>query len=177
MKTRRNSFPALIFKLLFGIFILFLGYRMIHFELSLQRYEKAFLQVKHPENIARIDAFDLEVKYYPATYVDDSTQFQSMFLVGEIRSYSGDWNALKMFYADQPLEVNNSMILPVWSLPLRIYRNDQKSGLDFPRDFLFDPFQANILQSLQEYYHPEKISQHLGETEGSVYFVYMMDDP
>lgn len=41
-------------------------------------------------------AFDLEVNYYPATYVDDSIKFQSAFLVGEIRSYDGDWNALKL---------------------------------------------------------------------------------
>lgn len=41
-------------------------------------------------------AFDLEVNYYPATYVDDSIKFQSAFLVGEIRSYDGDWNALRL---------------------------------------------------------------------------------
>ena len=150
---------------------------MIRFELSLGTYEKAFLQVKHPENTTRIDSFSLEVNYYPATYVDDSIHFQAAFLVGEIRSYDGDWSALKTFYANKPLQVSDLIILPVWSLPLRIHRNGQKRGLDFPRDFSFDPFQANILQSLQEYYNPGKMSRHLGRMESSIYFVYVMVDP
>jgi hypothetical protein len=174
--AKHKPLPVKTLRILLAVFILFIGHRVIGFELSIRKYEKAFLQVEHPEHTTRIDAFDLEVNYYPATYVDASIQFQSAFLVGEIRSYDGNWNALKIFYAKKKLEVSTSNSLPVWSLPLRIYRNDHRNGLDFPRDFSYDPFQADILQSLQDYYNPKKMSQRLGDAERSVYFVYVMAD-
>lgn len=114
---------------------------------------------------------------YPATYVEDSIKFQSAFLVGEIRNYDGDWNALKGSYASKPLEVGDSIILPVWSLPLRIYRNDQTSGLDFPRTFSLDPCDANVLHSRQEDYNSGKMSQLFDGMKGSIYFVYVTVEP
>ena len=68
-------------------------------------------------------------------------------------------------------------MLPVWSLPLRIYRSNEKSGLDFPKEFSFDLFDANALRSLQEYYNPKRIAQHLDGMESSIYFVYVKVDP
>lgn len=49
--------------------------------------------------------------------------------------------------------------------------------VDQDQGFSFDPFDANVLQSLQEYYNPKRMSQQLGEMESSVYFVYVMVDP
>lgn len=46
--------------------------------------------------------------------------------------------------------------------------------VDQGQGFSFDPFDANVLQSLQEYYNPKRMSQQLGEMESSVYFVYVM---
>jgi len=177
MNAKHKSLLTKVVRLLIAVLILFLGYRITSFELRLKKYEKAFLQVEHPEHTTRLDSFDLEVNYYPATYVDDSIQFQSSFLVGEIRSYDGNWDALKTFYAYKGLEVNHANLVPVWPVPLQIERSAQQSWLPFPHEFSFDPFQADILQALQEHYSSDKLTQRLGGSEGSLYFVYMFADP
>lgn len=177
VSTQRKSSLTKIAKLLIAVLILFLGYRMLSVELLLQKYEKAFLQVKHPEHTTRLDSFDLEVNDYPATYVDDSIQFQSAFLVGEIRSYDGNWEELKTFYSDKALETSRANRLPVWPMPLQIERGDQGSRLDFPHEFSFDPSQVQILQALQDHYSSDRSMQRLGKAKGDIYFVYMFAEP
>ena len=177
MSIKPWPFLGITMRVLVGLFVLFIGYRMVLFELQLRKLEKAFLQTEHPENTQRIDSLTVKVNYYPATYVDDSMQFQSAFLVGEIRSYDGNWDALKTFYTNKHLEVGNSKLLSVWMVPLQIERNDQRSWLDVPDGFSFDPFQADILQALQEHYSSNKLTQRLGRVERSIYFVYIFADP
>ena len=177
MSTKHKSLLLKTSRILVAVFILFIAYRMVSSELNMRKYENAFLQVKHPENTTHVDSLDLEVNYYPATYVDDSIQFQSAFLVGQIRSYDGDWDALKTSYAGKELEMNGANILPVWAVPLQIEHNDQTIRLDFPHDFSFDPFQADILQALQDHYPSNKLTQRLGGAKRSIYFVYMFADP
>jgi hypothetical protein len=177
VSTQHKSSLTKIAKLLIAVLILFLGYRIVSVELLLKKYEKAFLQVKHPEQTTRLDSFGLEVNDYPATYVDDSIQFQSAFLVGEIRSYDGNWEALKTFYSDQALETSKADRLPVWPVPIQIERGDQGSRLDFPHELSFDPFQAQILQALQDHYSSGRSMQRLGRAEGNIYFVYMFAEP
>lgn len=177
VKTRRKPLLTKIIRLLVAVLILFAGYSMGSSELGLRKYEKAFAQVEHPENTMRLDAFDLEVDYYPATYMDDSILFQSAFLVGEIRSYNGNWDVLRAFYSDQGLEISNTNLLPVWTIPLQIEHNAQRSWLGFPQEFSYDPFQADILQVLQDHYSSTNLAQRFGKAQGSIYLVYMFADP
>lgn len=179
MKPERNRYLGILGRVLFSLSLLFPGYRVLRFELSLQRYEKAFLHVEHPANTTRLDSFQFEINHYPATYVDDSVQFQSTFLVGELRSYDGDWASLQTFHAGQQLEVGGSNVLPVslWTLPLEIHSDRQGSWLEFPSGFSFDPFQADILKELQEPYDPRQIAQTSGAAGNNIYLVYATVDP
>jgi hypothetical protein len=160
-----------------ALLMLLLGYRVASFELGLRRYEKTFLQVEHPEHTERMDSLDLEVNYYPATYVDDSIQFQSAFLIGEIRSYDGNWDLLQAFYAHKGSKAGEADLLPLWTMPLQIERGDQRSWLDFPDGFFYEPLQADVLQALRAHYPSNTLTQQFGEVEGSLYFVYMLVDP
>ena len=62
VNTKHCSQLVKTLRIVVAVFILLTGHRIISFELSLRKYEKAFLRVKHPENSTRVDAFDLEVK-------------------------------------------------------------------------------------------------------------------
>jgi hypothetical protein len=85
----------------------------------------------------------------------------------------GNWDALKTFYVDKGLEVSNANLAPVWTIPLQIEHNDQRSWLDFSDEFSDDPSQSDILQALQDHYSSDRSMQRLGEVEGNIYFVYM----
>jgi hypothetical protein len=179
MQSKRNRYLGITGRVFFSIALLFLGYRVLRFELSLQSYEKTFLYMEHPANTTRLDSLQFELNDYPATYVDHSVQFQSTFLVGELRSYDGDWASLQTFHADQQLERNGSNVLPVrlWTMPLQIHNDSQRSWLEFPSDFSFDPFQADLLKELQESYDLKRIVQTSGGSENNLYLVYATVDP
>jgi hypothetical protein len=174
MSPTRNSYLIIALRMLFGIFILFLCYRMIRFELSLKRHEHAFLQIEHPEGTTRVDSFGLEIDYYPATYADDSIRFQSAFLVGELRSYNGNWDDLKTFYSAKRMDVGSSDRLFVGVLPVEMDMDGEKNWLGFPPDFSYDPFQADILSELQSYYRSRKIPQM--QIDENLYLVYIAPD-
>ena len=179
MQSKRNRYLGITGRVFFSIALLFLGYRVLRFELSLQRYEKAFLYMEDPANTTRLDSLQFEIDHYPATYVNDSVEFQSTFLVGELRSYNGDWASLKTFHAGQELEVGGSNVLPIglWTLPLEIHSDSQGSWLEFPSDFSFDPFQADILKELQESYDLRQIARTSGAAGNNLYLVYATVDP
>lgn len=174
MSLSRKSYLVVLLRILFGIFILFFVYRIVSFERKLRRYEYAFLQLEHPEGTRQVDSFGLELNYYPATYVDDSIQFQFTFLAGELRSYSGDWNHLKMFYADKRLEVGGANPWFVGVLPVEIDMNGEKDQLNIPAEFSYDPFQADILTELQQYYRSKEIPQIPAGRK--LYLVYITPD-
>jgi hypothetical protein len=100
-------------------------------------------------------------------------------LVGEIRSYTEDWDRVENVYANQPLDASGSNILPVkvWALPLEMDSDGQKYWLEFPSDFSFDSFQADLLKELQESYHLKRIAQTSGGAENNLYLVYATTDP
>jgi hypothetical protein len=174
MSPTPNSYLVIALRMLFGIFILFLGYRMIRFELGLKRYEHDFLQIEHPEGTTRVHSFGLELDYYPATYVDDSIPFPSAFLVGELRSYRGNWDDLKTFYSDKRFEVGSSNPLFIEVLPVEMDMDGEKNWLDFPPDFSYDPFQADILSELQSYCRSKKIPRI--QIDKNLYLVYIAPD-
>ena len=51
MRTKHKPLLLQTSRILVAVFILFIAYRMVSFELNIRKYEKAFLHVEHPENI------------------------------------------------------------------------------------------------------------------------------
>ena len=160
--------------ILLGLFILFISYRVLHSELSLRKYQKDFLQVGHPRGTVLVDSFGQEADYYPATYVDDSVRFKSVYLVGELRRYTGDWHDIQTFYSDKILEADGLNTLPIIVLPVEIQSDGQKTLLKSVSDFSYSPLGYDILEELQHRYLSKGLPQE--ETEGKFYFIYVTPD-
>jgi hypothetical protein len=174
MNPKHSSPFARTLSILLGLFILFLGYKTIHAELTLRKYENAFLQVEHPQGTTRVDSFGLEADYYPATYVDDSVRFKSVYLVGELRSYRGDWSDIQAFYQDKILERGALKALSILSVPVELRSEEQKLLLPSANDFSYSPLDYDVLEELQNYYRAQGLPHK--EAEAKFYLVYVTPD-
>ena len=80
-----------------GLFLLNLLYGRFVTVAVLNSYEETFQGLEHPKNTTQVDAFKFKFWYSPATYRDEAIQERCDFLVGEIRTYPNDWDAVKEF--------------------------------------------------------------------------------
>lgn len=174
MKPKQRLYLLGMVGILFGLCILFVIYGMFRSELSLRKYEKDFLRVAHPQGTALIDSFGLEANYYPATYADDSIRFIPVYLVGELRSYIGEWRDIQNFYAEKILQDGELKTLQVMVLPVEIQSSGQKTSIKFVADYSYAAFEYDMLQSLQPYYHSKGIPQE--GTGRKLYLVYVTPD-
>ncbi len=76
--------------ILLGLFLIYILYGMLVTANVLKSYEETFQHLEHPQDTMLIDAF--KFKYYPDLYQDESIQNQCVYLVGEVRSYSSNWD-------------------------------------------------------------------------------------
>ena len=166
MNPRHRLYLVATLVVLCGFGILFGSYTMLRSRLSLKNYEEAFQQVKHPPATARIDSFALQASYYPATYVDDSISSKGITLVGELRSYTGDWQNIQAFY----LKSTEGDSWPVSALPVEIRSKQGQTILQPVSAFSYDPFDYDLLENLKSYYRSKEISPQ--EAEGKFYLVY-----
>lgn len=172
MGPKNRSYLARTLGILLGLFILSVIYRMVRLELNLRSDQKAFARVEHPQHTERLDSFDLEADYYPATYADHSLRFESVYLIGELRSYSGDWQNIQAFYRDQVLENDRTKILNVMAVPVEIRNAGQETFLKFPGDFSYSPFESDLLDDLQRYYTSRGLPQF--DAGRKFYLIYVV---
>jgi len=134
MNTSYNILLVKTFWLAFGTLFIFISYGTVIAELNSRKHEKAFLRIPRPPNSSQIDSLSLNLSYYPATYADDSTHFRSARLVGELRSYTGNWDNLKLFYNDMLLEDAGQVMV----LPMELHSNSFNFADDFrtPRSIM-----------------------------------------
>jgi hypothetical protein len=174
MNPKHRSYLAKALGLLFGLFVLYIGYSMGSSEFSLRKYKKAFLQVKHAQGTVWVDSFGLGAAYYPATYADDSIHSKSVYLVGELRGYTGDWREIQAFYSGKALKDAGIKALPLLVLPVEIQSHGQKTLLESPSGFHYGPFDSDMLKALQYYYGSKRMPHR--EMEGKFYLVYVTPD-
>jgi hypothetical protein len=132
---------------------------MVRWELNLRNDQKAFTRVEHPQNTERLDSLGLEADYYPATSADHSVRFESVYLIGELRSYSGDWQNIQAFYRDQVLENGGPKRLNVVVFPIEIRSESRETLLKFSDDFSYSPFEYDLLDDLKHYYLSRELPQ------------------
>lgn len=174
MDPKNRSYLARTLGILLGLFILLLVYRMVRSELNLRSDQKAFALLQHPQNTERLDSFDLEADYYPATSADNSVRFESASLIGELRSYSGDWQNIQAFYQDQVLGDGVTKIANVVVFPVEIRSEGQKTLLKFSDDFSYSPFEYDLLDDLKRYYLSRELPQI--DTGRKFYLIYVTSD-
>ena len=105
---------------LLGLFLLNMLYGRFITTTVLNGYEEAFQGLEYPKNTTKIDTFKFKFWYYPATYRDESIQDQCVYLVGEIRTYSNDWDATKTFYEGKTLAHEDTDEIYVGIIPIEL---------------------------------------------------------
>lgn len=174
MKLKTRSYLASIFGILLGLCVLFVTSSLVRSEISLRKYAKAFTRVEHPQSTELVDPFGLEADYYPATYADDAFRFKPVYLVGELRSYAGDWRNIQAFYQDKVLNHDGPNGLRVMVLAVELQSDGQETFLEFSGDFSHSPFEYDMLQALRGYYLSRAVPQT--GTGRKLYLVYITPD-
>lgn len=162
------------FGILLGLFLLFSLYGMFATEVVLRSYEDSFQVLEHPQDTSPLDSFKFKFSYYPATYADDSVKSRCAYLVGEIRSYSSNWDELKAFYKGKKLAHDNADEIYVGIFPIQL---DPEGGVypsfDLDSSFSYSPFDVDVLAKLESHYYFLGFPKGLGENENAIYAVYI----
>jgi len=157
-----------ILGILFGVILLYGGYGLLASQIQQMGYRESFSQLQHPQDTSLVDSLFLKIDYYPATYIDDSINFKSAHFVGELRSYTGDWEDINAFYETKTVEDE----APVVVMPVEVRRNDQQIWLDITSGAVFSPFVADLQSAINDHYRFGGILKKLTETESNLYLVY-----
>ena len=140
----------------------------------LKNYEKTFKQLEHPQGTTLIDVFKFKFSYYPAMYRDESIQSQCAYLVGELRSYTNDWDELKKFYQGKTLLQQDVDKIYVGVFPIQsVSESGTSPWFDLVSDFSYSPFDVDVLARLESHYYFWGFPKGLGESEKKVYAVFI----
>jgi len=170
----KKSFVILGLGTLIGLFLLYTFYELLVDNSNLRKYEAIFQQLEHPQNTSLVDSFRMKLSYYPATYVDESIQSQCAYLVGEIRTYSGNWDELKAFYIGKILPQEDADDIHVGVFPIApVAENGTSPGFDIEQDYAYSPFEVDALSRLEGHYYFWGFPKGLNEGGEDIYAVYI----
>ena len=158
---------------LLGFFLVLALYNRFVTTRILENYRETFFKLEHPEDTRLLDEFQSKFSYYPATYQDESIKNKCVYLVGELRSYTGNWGEIEDFYYGKTVLYDGVGELNVGEFPLLLVQDTATSfGMD--EDYLYGPFAVDILAKLEnDYYfwgYPESLKEF---GEGNIYAVYI----
>jgi len=163
--------------ILLALFLIYSLYDRIVITTALKSYEETFQQLEHPQGTTHIDAFRFKISYYPATYRDESIQNQCAYLVGEVRSYSSDWNELQAFYQGKTLTHGDIEKIYVGLFPIALASESSASpSFDMDSNFSYSPFDVDVLAKLESHYYFWGFPKGLGEGGKEIYAVYIAPD-
>ena len=153
------------FGIALGLFLLNMLYGWFVNATVLNSYEETFQGLKHPKATTNIDAFKFKFWYYPATYRDESIQDRCVYLVGEIRTYANDWDAMKAFYGGKRLLHEDTDEIHVGIIPIELIDIGKLSPLvNTDSRFSYSPFDVDVLEKLRSHYSfwgtPDGFSQN-----------------
>jgi hypothetical protein len=139
--------------ILLGLFLIYILYGMLVTANVLKSYEATFQHLEHPQDTTLIDAFKYQFSYYPATYRDESIQNRCVYLVGEVRNYSSNWDELQTFYQGKTLAHDSIDKINVRILPVELVSESGASpSLDTTSTFSYTPFDVDVLAELESHY-------------------------
>ncbi|MFL7869024.1 MAG: hypothetical protein AB8I58_09360 [Anaerolineales bacterium] len=157
-----------------GLFLIYSLYDGLVTAMALNSYEETFQRLEHPQDTTLIDAFKFKFSYYPATYRDEAIQSQCAYLVGEVRSYAGDWDELEAFYQGTTLthDGTNEIHLGVFPIQL-ISESGVPPSFDLDSTFSYSPFDVDVLARLESRYYFWGFPKGLSEGVKDVYAVFI----
>lgn len=160
-----------------GLFVLYGVYDRLSTTKVLKSYQETFQLLEHPQGTTIIDAFQFKFSYYPATYRDESIQNQCAYLVGELRSYSNDWDELKTFYQDKTLAHRDTGKINVGIFPIKLVSEGGAAPwFDLDSVFSYSPFDVDVLARLESHYYFLGFPEGLSEGKKDVYAVFIAPD-
>ena len=160
-----------------GLFLLYSLYDGLATAMALKSYEKTFQRLEHPLGTTLIDAFKLKLSYYPATYRDETVQSQCAYLVGELRSYVGDWDELQTFYQGKTLVYGGADEISVGVFPIQLLAESGASpSFDLDSTFSYSPCDVDVLARLESHYYFWGFPKGLGKGVNGVYAVFIAPD-
>ena len=168
MTVKHAKRPSIIFWILPGILLLYAGYGIVLRNINAAQYEKDFREIKHPADTALVEAVSLAVSYYPATFVGDAIRFKSAYVAGELRSYTGDWQAVQDFYGNNNPRENR----PLGLFPIEVINVDGQLVPGVPYDYISSPADYDILAQLREHYDFWGSPEALNNPGQTFYLVY-----
>lgn len=140
-------------------------------QIALRKYGTYFAKARHPSGTTLLDRLSFRFSLYPATYVDDNIDFVPVYLVGELRRYTGAWQGVESFYQeDRRLEDGNYIA----ALPLVVDQSEQNTWLQILDGVHYDPSDAAVIEELKDHYGLHGIPEQLNDTEQKVYLVYSL---
>lgn len=161
---------------LLGVFLVYGLYTQFINSNVLKSYQETFQQLKHPQATAQIDEFRSKFSYYPATYRDESIKNQCVYLVGEIRSYTGDWVDVQGFYASKTISREGTGEIRVGEFPIEVVSNGATISFDMNNTYPYTPFDVDILAKLENDYYFWGFPEEIGDVAGGIYTVYIAPD-
>jgi hypothetical protein len=160
-----------------GMFLIYSLYDGLVTAMTLKSYEETFQRLEHPRDTTFIDAFKFKFSYYPATYRDETIQSQCAYLVGEVRSYAGDWDELEAFYQGTTLTHDGINKIHVGIFPIQLISESGTSpSFDLDSTFSYSPFDVDVLARLESRYYFWGFPKGLGEGVKNVYAVFIAPD-
>lgn len=170
MNTKFRRAFSWAWKTILGISILYLAYAILHSAFIRAGHRKAFSTVQHPAETTPVDSLSLRIQYYPATYIDPAFQYETVYFVGELRGYPGDWKPISEFYdrGSQPVHIQ---LLPV-VFDRGQMTIDAGTGFKSESGYVLDPFTADLLENLERHYRLWGVPEGVENPVQKLYLVY-----
>ena len=154
-----------------ALLALYLIYASIIEQIALRRYGTYFSRVRHPSDTVLLDPLSFSFSFYPATYIDENIDFVPVYLVGQLRMYTGSWDDLKSFYQqNRQLEDGNYVVV----LPVEIEQRKDETWLQIMEGVHYEPTDAAVIEELKNHYGLFGMPEELNNTGQKVYLVYSM---
>jgi len=175
MDTKDRNFSTKVLWSILGVLLIYLIYHIVSNENLARYYEKSFGRLHHPAESVLIDSMRFSFSYYPATFADELISSKCAYLIGNVRTYTGDWEKLNLFYNNPSL--SNPLLEPELSkfridlLPLQVSNDGLSLQLDEIEGYHPSPSDFDVVTALQEHFSTKKSLQNLS-LNSQIYLVY-----
>ena len=157
-----------------GLILIYVLYVMLGTTLMLRSYEETFQLLEHPQGTMFIDAFKFQYTYSPTTNQNGAIRNQCVYLVGQVRSYSSDWDKLQAFYQDKTLTHGTTDTINVRIIPVEFVSDSSASpSLDMVSTFSYTPFDVDVLAQLESHYFFWGFPKGISESGKNLYVIYI----
>ena len=156
-----------------GLILIYVLYVMLGTAIVLKSYEESLQHLEHPQDTTLIDAFKFQYTYSPATDQNGAIQNQCVYLVGQVRSYSNNWDELQVFYQDQTL-IHGTDEINVRIIPVEFASDNGASpSLDMVNTFSYTPFDVDVLAQLESHYFFWGFPKGISESGKKLYVIFI----